>query len=56
MFEWVIDYAFELPSDLKPIYKDCFLWKPEIKIATVLYYHHRLKIQRDKIEQQSNIS
>ena len=27
-----------------------------IKITTVLYYHHRFTIHRDKIEQQSNTS
>ena len=47
-------YASVLPPGLKSIFKDFFLWKSVIKIATVLYYHHRLIIQRDKIEQQQH--
>ena len=49
-------YASVLPPDLKPGYKDFLLWKSVIKIAAVLYYHHRFIIHRDKIEQQSNTS
>ena len=47
-----LDYkdASVLPPDLKPIFKDFLLWKSVIKIATVLYYHHRLIIQGDKID------
>ena len=48
------EYASVLPPDLKPIYKDILLYKSVIKIATVLYYHHRFIIRRVKIEQQSN--
>ena len=49
-------YASVLPPDLKPSCKDFLLWKWVIKFATVLYYHHRFTIHRDKIEQQSNTS
>ena len=55
MFDWVVN-ASVLPPDLKPIYKDFLQWKSVIKIATVLYYHHRIMIQKDKIEQQSSTS
>ena len=49
-------YASVLPLDLKPSCKGFLLRKSVIKIATVLYYHHRFTIHRDKIEQQSNTS
>ena len=49
-------YASVLPPNLNPIYKDFVLRNSVIKIATVLYYHHRFIIRRDKIEQQSNTS
>ena len=49
-------YASVLPPGLKPSYKDFFLGKSVIKIAAVLYCHHRFIIHRDKIEQQSNTS
>ena len=47
-------YVFVLPPDLKPIFKDFFLWKSVIKTATVSYYHHWFIIQRDKTKHQSN--
>ena len=49
-------HASVLPPDLKPIYKDFLLRKSVIKNATMLCYHYRFIIQRDKIEQQSNTS
>ena len=49
-------YTSVLPPDLKPSYNDFLLRKSVIKIAAVLYYHHRFIIQRDKTEQQSNTS
>ena len=47
-------YASVLPPDLKLIYKDFLRLNSVIKITSVLHYHRRFIIQRDKTEQQSN--
>ena len=43
-------YGPVLPPDLKPLYRDFLPRKSVIKIATVVYYHHKFIIQRYKID------
>ena len=44
-------YATVLPTSKnlnEPIYKDFFMWKSVTNIVTMLYYHNRFTIQKDK--------